>query len=64
MNSDFELLNFLPIGRSGLCWSLTVVGHVIFLAALISVVRLFTIAYTRGTNVSTEYIDDLSVYFD
>ena len=39
-------------------------GHVIFLAALISVAKLFTIAYTRGTNVFTEYIDDLSVYFD
>ena len=36
----------------------------IFLAAFISVAKLFTIAYTRGTNVFTEYIDDLSVYFD
>ncbi len=35
-----------------------------FLKALISVAKLFTIAYTRGTNVFTEYIDDLSVYFD
>ena len=55
----------LPIGtRSGLRCRLTVVGHVIFLAALISAAKLFTIAYTRGTNVFTEYIDDLSVYFD
>ena len=55
----------LPIeARSGLRCRLTVVGHVIFLAALISAAKLFTIAYTRGTNVFTEYIDDLSIYFD
>ena len=54
----------LPIGaRSGLRCRLTVC-HVIFLAALISAAKLFTIAYTHGTNVFTEYIDDLSVYFD
>ena len=38
------------------CWSM------IFLPALISVAKLFTIAYTRGTNVFTECIDDLSVF--
>ena len=55
----------LPIEvRSGLRCRSTVVSHVIFLAALISAAKLFTIAYTRGTNVFTEYIDDLSVYFD
>ena len=55
----------LPIGaRSGLRCSLTVVGHVIFLAALISVAKLFTIAYTRGTNVFTACNDHLSVYSD
>ena len=54
----------LPIGaRSGLRCRLTVC-RVVFLAALISAAKLFTIAYTRGTNVFTEYIDDLSVYFD
>ena len=65
MNSDFELLNctanrgtFWAALLIDSCWSRD------FLAALISVAKLFTIAYTRGTNVFTEYIDDLSVYFD
>ena len=58
MNSDFELLNC--VADRGTFWA----ALVIFLAALISVAKLFTIAYTRGTNVFTEYIDDLSVYSD
>ena len=52
MNSDFELLNcdaWAALLIDG-CWS----RHFS---------KLFTIAYTCGTNVSTEYINDLSVYF-
>ena len=44
-----------------LTWNDPVVGHVIYLAAFMSLGKLFTIAYTCGTNVFTEYIDDLSV---
>ena len=64
MNSDFELLNCVADRRTfGAAW-LTVFSHVIFLAALISVEELFTIAYTRGTNVFLYRIDHLLVYFD
>ena len=47
MNSDFELLNC--VADRGTFWPALLIGRVIFLAALISVAKLFTIAYTRGT---------------
>ena len=61
MNSDFVLLNC--VADRGTFWATLLIDSFFFLAALISVAKLFTIAYTRGTNVFTEYIDDLSVYF-
>ena len=54
MNSDFELLNCVADRRTfGAALLIDSFRSRIFLAALISAEELFTIAYTRGTNVFT-----------